>query len=178
MARPEKVKQVEEIKEKLDKSVAFLLTNYQGLTVEEINLLRRKMKKENMELKVVKNTLLRRALSEKSPDILNDFNDFLVGPTALAFSYEDPIKLAKLLVDFSKENEALKIKAGFLEGRKVTFEEVKMFATLPSREELLSKLLGILQAPIQNLVFILNSPTRGLVNILSEIKKKKEAQGG
>jgi|Deesub1362A_J573_1020465.scaffolds.fasta_scaffold06261_2 large subunit ribosomal protein L10 len=178
MARPEKVKQVEEIKEKLDKSVAFLLTNYQGLTVEEINLLRRRMKKENMELKVVKNTLLRRALSEKSQDILNDFSDFLVGPTALAFSYEDPIKLAKLLVDFSRENEALKIKAGFLEGRKVTFEEVKMFAALPSREELLSKLLGILQAPIQNLVFVLHSPTRGLVNILSEIRKKKEAQGG
>ncbi len=178
MARPEKVKQVEKIKEKLDKSVAFLLTNYQGLTAGEINLLRRKMKKENMELKVVKNTLLKRVLGEKSPDNLNDFNDFLVGPTALAFSYEDPIKLAKLLVDFSKENEALKIKAGFLEGRKVTFEEVKMFATLPSREELMSKLLSILQAPIQNLVFILHSPTRGLVNVLSKIKKKKETQGG
>lgn len=175
MVRPEKVEQVKEIKEKLDKSVAFLLTDYQGLSVEEINLLRRKMKKENMELKVVKNTLLRRALSEKSQHILNDFSEFLVGPTALAFSYEDPVKLAKLMVDFSKENEALQIKAGFLEGRKVTTEEVKMLASLPSREELLSKLLSLLQAPVQNLVFILQSPTRGLINVFSEIKKKKEA---
>ena len=174
MARPEKVEQVKEIKEKLEKSVAFLLTDYQGLTVEEINRLRREMKRENMELKVVKNTLLRRALKDFSVDYFEELEEFLVGPTAVAFSYEDPIKLAKLLTNFSRENEALKLKAGLLEGRKVTKEEIKKFALLPSKEELLSKLLGTLQAPIRNLMFVLQAPSRGLVTALSEIQKKKE----
>lgn len=144
----EKKKQVvAEIAEKLKTSKSTILTDYRGLTVAEITELRKQLREAGVEFKVLKNTLTRRATEEVG---LTELNESLTGPTAIAFSYEDVVAPAKILHKFAKDHEALEIKGGVVEGRIVSFDEVKALAELPSREGLLSMLLSVLQAPMRN----------------------------
>ncbi|EHL76283.1 MULTISPECIES: 50S ribosomal protein L10 [Bacillus] len=144
----EKKKQiVEEITEKFKNSVSTVVVDYRGLNVAEITELRKQLREAGVEFKVYKNTLTRRAAEAAE---LAEINDVLTGPNAIAFSNDDVVAPAKILNNFAKENEALEIKVGVIEGKVVSVEEIKALAELPSREGLLSMLLSVLQAPIRN----------------------------
>lgn len=138
---------VSEIATKLRDSKATVVVDYRGLNVAQVTELRKQLREANVEFKVYKNTMTRRATAEAE---LTELDASLVGPTAIAFSNEDVIAPAKILNDFAKKNDKLEIKAGIIEGRFVTLEEVKALAELPSREGLLSMLLSVLQAPMRN----------------------------
>lgn len=137
-----------EIADKLRASKSTIVVDYRGLTVSEATELRKQLREAGVEFKVYKNSLTRRAAESAE---MAELNEFLTGPNAIAFSNEDVVAPAKVLNDFAKDHEALEIKAGVIEGKLVTLDEVKAIATLPSREGLLSMLLSVLQAPIRNL---------------------------
>lgn len=138
---------VEEIASKLKESKSTIIVDYRGLNVSEVTELRKQLAKLTLSSKL-QNTMTRRAVEQAE---LNGLNDFLTGPNAIAFSTEDVVAPAKVLNDFAKNHEALEIKAGVIEGKVSTVEEVKALAELPSREGLLSMLLSVLQAPVRNL---------------------------
>ncbi|MDQ0215699.1 large subunit ribosomal protein L10 [Oikeobacillus pervagus] len=138
---------VEEIADKFKGSATSVVVDYRGLNVAEVTELRKQLREAGVEFKVYKNTLTRRAAEAAE---LAGLNESLTGPNAIAFSAEDVIAPAKILNEFAKNNEALEIKAGVIEGNVATVEEIKALAELPSREGLLSMLLSVLQAPIRN----------------------------
>src|SRR5699024_5125077 len=146
----QKQQHVDVITEQLKNSVSTILVDYRGLTVAEVTELRKQLRDAGVEFKVYKNTMTRRAVDSLG---LSELNEFLVGPSALAFSNEDVIAPAKIINNFAKEHEALEIKAGVIEGSYVPVEDVKAIASLPSREGLLSMLLSVLQAPVRNFAY-------------------------
>lgn len=146
----QKQQHVDVITEQLKNSVSTILVDYRGLTVAEVTELRKQLRDAGVEFKVYKNTMTRRAADSLG---LSELNEFLVGPSALAFSNEDVIAPAKIINNFAKEHEALEIKAGVIEGSYVPVEDVKAIASLPSREGLLSMLLSVLQAPVRNFAY-------------------------
>lgn len=167
-----KKKQVEELVSKMQNSVAGVLVNYQGIKVSDDTVLRANLRNVGVEYMVVKNTLL-----SKACDIVgfDEMQEVLTGMTAIAFSEEDPIAAAKILSEYSEKNKNYTIKLGFVEGNLIDVEEVKRLAKLPSREELIAKALGSLNAPITGLATVLNGNIRGLVVALNAIKEKQEA---
>ena len=140
---------VEKLVEKLKSAQAGVLVDYRGLTVEEDTNLRRKLREAGVEYKVVKNTLTRFAANEVG---LTGMDNELNGPTALAISVDDPVAPAKVIADFAKENECLKIKAGFLDGAVISLDEINKLAKTPSRDTLIAQIMGSLNAPVSNLV--------------------------
>jgi len=138
---------VEEITEKLKNSVTTVIVDYRGLNVSAITELRKQLREAGVEFKVYKNTLTRRAAEAAG---LEGLTEVLTGPNAIAFSTEDAVAPAKIINNFAKENEALEIKAGIIEGTIATADDIKALAELPSREGLLSMLLSVLQAPMRN----------------------------
>ncbi|NLY08777.1 MAG: 50S ribosomal protein L10 [Tissierellia bacterium] len=163
---------VEEIKSKIENSQALVLVDYRGLNVEQLNDLRSLYRKAGVDYKVYKNTMMTFAFKELG---LDGMEEFLAGPSAVAFSNEDPISAAKITEEFAKKNEALEIKAGVVEGKIIDVAGVKALATLPSKEELLAKALGSMNAPIQGFVNVLNGTMKGLVVALNAIAEQKEA---
>lgn len=143
----QKKQMVNEIADKFKNSASTIVVDYRGLSVGEVTELRKQLREAGVEFKVYKNTLTRRAAEAAE---ITGLNDSLTGPNAVAFSNEDVVAPAKILNEFAKKHEALEIKAGVLEGKLVSVEEVKALAELPSREGLLSMLLSVLQAPIRN----------------------------
>jgi large subunit ribosomal protein L10 len=164
---------LKELEKKLDENRHFVIVEYKGLTVEEMTKLRQQLREVESELKVAKNTLFNLAIKNKN---LPSFDDYLVGPNAFVFIREDAVKAAKKLFEFSKEHEALKIKAGFVEGHVFEEKQIEALSKLPSKEELIAKLLGSLKAPLYGLVSVAIGPVRGLTIALSEIAKQKEVQ--
>lgn len=146
----QKQQHVEVISEQLKNSVSTVLVDYRGLTVSEVTELRKQLRDAGIEFKVYKNTMVRRAADSVG---LSELNEFLVGPSAIAFSNEDVIAPAKIIHEFAKKHEALEIKAGVIEGSFVPAEDVKSIASLPSRDGLLSMLLSVLQAPVRNFAY-------------------------
>lgn len=146
----QKQQHVEVISEQLKNSVSTVLVDYRGLKVSEVTELRKQLRDAGIEFKVYKNTMVRRAADSQG---LSELNEFLVGPSAIAFSNEDVIMPAKIIHEFSKKHEALEIKAGVIEGSFVPAEDVKSIASLPSRDGLLSMLLSVLQAPVRNFAY-------------------------
>lgn len=138
---------VSTISEKIKNSQSTILVDYRGLTVAEVTELRKTLREAGIEFKVYKNSMVVRAAEAND---LKELAEHLTGPTAIAFSNEDVVAPAKILNDFAKKHEALEIKAGVIEGRIASLEEVKALAELPSREGLLSMVLSVLQAPIRN----------------------------
>ncbi|MET1250412.1 50S ribosomal protein L10 [Sporolactobacillus sp. STCC-11] len=143
-----KKKIVDEITGKLKDSVATIVVNYRGLSVAEVTELRQQLREAGVDYKVYKNTFARRATAIAG---LSELDDALKGPTAVSFSKDDVVAPAKVLYNFAKEHEALEIKAGVIEGKLTSVDEIKALAELPSREGLLSMLANVLQAPIRNL---------------------------
>jgi large subunit ribosomal protein L10 len=170
--RKDKEAVVADMAERLDRASALVLTNFSGLKVEQMTALRQQLRDKGYEYVVVKNTLLKRAAQGKPAHVLDDM---LEGPGGLAISYDDPVGLAKALVDFAKTNAKLEIRAGVLSGKLIAPEQVADLAKLPSREILLSMLLGALQGVPRNLVSVLAAVPRSLMNVLKAIEEKKAA---
>ena len=171
--RPEKASKVAELKDLLTASKGIVLVNYCGLTVAEDTELRAKMREAGVKYMVAKNTFIRIAAKEAG---IEGLDSVLEHNTALAFSAEDPVAPAKILNDFSKDHKALELKAGVLDGKVIAVDEVKALAELPSREELLAKLVGSMQAPISGLVNVLQGTIRNFVYTLEAVRQKKEQE--
>lgn len=142
-----KAEQVDAVAEKMKAAASIVVVDSCGLTVEQDTVLRRTLRENGVEFKVIKNSILTRA-AEKAG--LDEMKDLFVGPSAVAFSNEDVIAPAKVLSDFAKDAEALEIKGGAIEGAVSSKEEITALASLPNREGLLSMLLSVLQAPVRN----------------------------
>ena len=171
MVKKEKELKVEELTNKIKKNSGIVLTEYQGLTVAEISELRSQLRNIKCEYTVVKNTLSRLALKNAG---LDDFSKYFEGPTAIAIENGDPVAPAKILMNFAKTHAKLKIKAGVLDNKVISSNEIKVLSELPSKEVLIAKLLGTFQAPISNLVNVLAANIRSIVNVLDAIKKKQK----
>ena len=142
-----KAEQVDAVAEKMKAAASIVVVDSRGLTVEQDTVLRRTLRENGVEFKVIKNSILTRA-AEKAG--LDEMKDLFVGPSAVAFSNEDVIAPAKVLSDFAKDAEALEIKGGAIEGAVSSKEEIAALASLPNREGLLYMLLSVLQAPVRN----------------------------
>ncbi|MBP1153544.1 MULTISPECIES: 50S ribosomal protein L10 [unclassified Paenibacillus] len=143
----QKAQQVTVVADKLKESSCAIVADYRGLNVAQVTELRKQLREAGVEFQVLKNTLVRRATATAE---LSELNEYLTGPTAIAFSKEDIVTPAKILADFAKKNDKLNIKAGVVEGKVVDYNQIKALAELPSREGLLSMLLSVLQAPVRN----------------------------
>lgn len=142
-----KAQLVTEVAEQFKNASSVVVVDYLGITVEEATNLRAELRKAGVQFAVVKNSILSRAAKEAG---LEGMDDIFKGPSAVAFSNEDVVAPAKILADFAKKVEALEIKAGVVEGKVSSKEEIEALAKLPSREGLLSMLLSVLQAPVRN----------------------------
>ena len=173
MPRQEKVQQVELLTEKLKKAKVAVLTDYRGLTVSQMEELRAKLRGADVEYRVVKNTLARLAAVESGND---GFQEALKGPVAIAFGYDDLGAPSRLIAEFVRSTRLkLEIVGALAEGRVITPEQVRSLADLPSREVLISQLLGTLQSPIAQLVGTIQAPVSQLVSLLEAYKNKLEA---
>lgn len=160
-----KIEAVEDLKTRLDGVKTVVLTEYRGLTVQQLSDLRRQLRAVSAEYKVVKNRLAR--LAVKSSRLAN-LGAHLKGPTGVIFSKEDPVAVAKALHSFARTNQALSIKAGFVEGQMLPPAELRALADLPSREQLRAQLVGMIQGTLSRLVGVLTAPQRELVYVLQQ----------
>lgn len=172
MKKSEKIEISTGLSERLSKAKAIILTEYRGLKVSEITEIRREMRKNAAELKVVKNRLVKKAIagSDWSP-----LESHLKGPLALAISDQDPVIVSKILAKYAESFPALKIKVGSLRGSKILeSKEIEALSKLPSKEELYAKLLGTLMAPASGLVRVLQGVPQKLAIALKAIADKKQ----
>lgn len=145
-----KQQEVDVVVEKVKNSAAIVVVDYLGLTVEQVTDLRKQLRESGVEFKVIKNTIMRRALDTLEMEY---HEEVFQGPTAVAFSAEDVVAPAKILSEFAKNIEVLELKGGVIEGNVASKEEISRIATLPNREGLLSMLLSVLQAPVRNVAY-------------------------
>ena len=177
MNRTEKASAVEVLEADLAKTRNAILVGFTGLKVTEVTELRRQVRNSRSKYLVVKNTLALRATAGTP---LEAMSRFFVGPTAVAYNADNPVALARVLAAFAKTNPNLVFKGGIVEGRPVEAREIQAIAELPSREELVVRLLSLIQSPIRRLVAVLNGPARGLVGVVAQIadqKSKSDAAG-
>lgn len=170
MARPEKIARVERVAESLKDARSVILNDFTGLDVEKISQLRKLCRENNVEFRVVKNTLAIRGVKDTPAEGLTKYFE---GPTAIAVSREDENTAAKILAKFAEEHEAPKFKAGFVDGNVIDATAVLALSKLPSKEELLSKMLAGIMSPATGLVGVLQGPLRNLVSVLGQIKEAK-----
>lgn len=170
--RPEKAAKVAELKELLTNSKCAILVDFCGLTVAQDTVLRRKMREAGVNYSVVKNTLLRIAAEEAG---IEGLESVLEHNTAIAVAPEDPVAVAKIICEFAKENKALKVKIGVLDGKVISAEEIKALAALPPKEVLIAKMLGSMNAPISGFVNVLQGTIRNVVYALEAVRKQKES---
>jgi large subunit ribosomal protein L10 len=161
----EKIATVEDLRQRLDGAQAVVLTEYRGLTVRQLNELRKQLRAVRAEYKVVKNRLARIAGAAMGLDALRGD---LTGPTALVISREDPVAVAKALATFARTNQALAIKAGYVEGQVLPPADIKALSELPSKEVLRAQLVGAIQGPLAQLVGLLTASQRDIAYVLAE----------
>ncbi len=172
----EKDKIVQEIREKVSRSQIGILTDFKGLKVEDMTRLRRQLQEASAEIKVVKNTLLRRAAADDSP--IGPLLAHFTGPNALTLGYADPVALAKIVTKFAQDKPQLEIKAAVLGGQVLTAKELEALSKLPAREVLLAQLLGVLQGVPTGLVTVLAGVIRNLMNVLVAYRDKRTESEG
>jgi len=168
--RPAKIVEVQQLEGTVAKAVHAFLIDYKGLTVPAVTDLRRQIRGANSGYVVVKNTLALRAI-EGNP--LGSLKEHFTGMTGIAYSQTDVVALAKVLHAFGKTNPNLKVKAALLDGKPVPAKELQTLATLPSRLELVGKLLGLMQSPVRRLVTVLSAPHRHIAATLAAISNQK-----
>jgi large subunit ribosomal protein L10 len=171
--KAEKAATVAEITTRLKASSTAVLADYRGMTVGQMRDLRSKLRDGNVEMLVVKNTLARRAAKAAGYEPLSAE---LVGPIAMVFAADDVSAPARILNDFIRANRKMAIKGGLLEGQVITADTVTELADLPSREVLLSRLLGAMQAPLSSLASVLQAPMSKLARTLDAVRTQKESQ--
>lgn len=173
MKRSEKEQIVAEVQEKVSRAKSLYFADFTGITVEQVNELRREFRKAGIEYRVVKNTLARKALEMETG--YDKAIDKLVGPTAIAFGYDDPVAPAKILKKFHEKNDKLKVKACILEKQFYDGAQLAEIANMMSRPEIIAAILGSIQAPIAGVAGAINAVMRDLVSVIDAIEKKKAA---
>ncbi|WP_125565659.1 50S ribosomal protein L10 [Companilactobacillus insicii] len=138
---------VKEVAANLKGAKSVIVVDYLGLTVEQATAMRAELREQGATMQVIKNTVLRRAAEEAG---LEGLEEFFVGPTAIAYSEEDPVAPAKVAAKYAKDVESVEIKGGIIEGKAASLEEIQALATLPNRDGLLSMLVSVLQAPVRD----------------------------
>ncbi len=169
--RAEKAEYIKKIREKVEKANIVLVTDFKGLTVEEMETLRGMLREKGVEYQVVKNTLARIALKDTQFELLSEH---LKDNCAFAFGYDDPVVAAKVLGEYKKKNKNFIVKFGVFEGEFLDEAKIEELSKLASREEMLSKMLCTLNAVPTNFVCLFGNLLRGLLNVLTGIKDKKE----
>jgi large subunit ribosomal protein L10 len=167
-----KQKITEDLHERFSKSAIVVVADYKGLDVSAMNALRRKLREEDIEFQVAKNTLLIRAAKDTEVALIEDY---FKGPSAVALSYTDPVAPAKILAQFAKDNQKLEIKGGVLKNKVLDVDAIKALAKLPSREVLLGQLLSVLNEVPASFVRTIAEIPRSLLNVLTAIRDQKEA---
>ncbi len=171
MNRTEKSAEIELLKGKFAKAPLMILADYKGLKVEQFNHFRRKLEEQGSTVKVVKNRLAKIAIQGTELSVLSDY---FKGTTSVTTSGVDPVGPAKVFTEFVKDHEAVKFKAGFMAGKVLSRGEIEALAKLPSREELIAKMLGSMRTPARNWVNVLAQIPRQVVNVLAAIRDQKE----
>ena len=172
MNRDQKTALITELAERLASASLGVVTEYRGLTVAQMNKLRRELEGAGASYRVTKNTLTRRAIKETA---FARLEQLLRGPTGLVTAAKDPVAVAKILVRFAELNNKLKISGGVLDGETLPASSVSALAKLPSREVLIGQLLGLLQAPASQLLRTIQEPGASLVRLLGAIEKATQA---
>ena len=163
---------VQDIKDKFSRANSVVLLDYKGLTVEQVTDLRNQFRKADVEYHVLKNTMVNLAAQELQIDGLEEY---LKGPTAIAFSYDDPTAGPKIIAEYIKKNKRTEIKCGVIGTQTLKAPAVEALSELPSKEVLVAQLLGVMNGPARGLVTVLSGPARGLVTALSAIKDQMSA---
>ena len=171
MPTAEKTAAIEQLRETFGSAAAVFLADFTGLNVEKMTDLRRKCRSEGIQLKVIKNTLAVKACRELE---LTDLEPHFRGPTAMAVSTEDPVSPARVLMDFKKEHERPEVKLGFVEGRVLSADEVTALAKLPTRDQLISQVMQLAQAPASNFVGALENLMSKLVRTVDAVRDGME----
>jgi large subunit ribosomal protein L10 len=172
MLRTEKAEAIEVLKARFSKMTSAVFVDFAGMTVEQVTKLRQNFRQKGVEYKVIKNTLVKKALGDGAKGL----GIALKGMTGIAWSYEEPSAGARVVRDFRREVDKLKIKAGLLEGQVLDGKAVEdQLATLPSKDEARAMLLATMNAPAQNFVMLLNAPARDFVGVLAA--KQRAAEG-
>jgi large subunit ribosomal protein L10 len=174
LEKSEKERLIVEMSARLKKAQATFVVDYQGLSVESITQVRGELRKKHAEFQVVKNRLLKISARETGTEAIGDY---LVGPCAIAITYDDVVAPAKVLVEQAKKFEKLKIKIGQIGGKAIDLEAIKRLAELPGREVLLARTLSAMQAVPASFVRVLNGVMVNLLNVLKAVENQKQGQG-
>lgn len=172
MNRTEKTDAIAQMTEALGSAPHAFLIDFQGISVPDVTELRRQIRATGSEYVVVKNTLALRAVKDAP---IGALSEHFTGMTAVAWSKTDIVQLAKVLHQFGKTNPKIKVKAALVEGRPVPAAALESLASLPTRPELVARLLGLMQSPVRRLVTVLSSPQRKLAMTISAVAEKKSA---
>lgn len=173
MNKTEKSEIVSGIKEMIENASAVYLTDYSGITVEDINQIRNEFRKEGVNYKVFKNTLFQRAITESEK--FDKLGDHLVGMTGYAFASHNPVAPAKIIKKYFDTKQKLALKACYIENQYYDGKQLNLLASLPSKTEIIAGILGSIDAPVSGIVGAINALMRDLVSVIDEVSKKKAA---
>jgi large subunit ribosomal protein L10 len=169
----EKVETIEDFKTRLDGAKTVLVTEYRGLTVQQLSDLRKQLRGVSASYKIIKNRLAKLAMTDSD---LSKLGPHLKGPTGMVISKEDPVAVAKALHTFARTNQALAIKAGFIEGQVLPPADLKALSELPTKDAIRSQIIGAIQGPLAQLVGLLQATQRDLAYVLAERGKNAPAE--
>ncbi len=170
MPNKKNIEQVKELTERISRAKAVYVTEFHGLNVSEITKLRNEFFKADVEFKVAKNSLIKLAANNNDINVLDEF---LSGSTALAISYDEPVAPARVIKEFKKENDLPNVKSILFEGELISGDEFDRIADMPSKEQLLSTLILLLNSPLQKLASTLSSPVQNTLSVLANLKDNK-----
>jgi large subunit ribosomal protein L10 len=175
MARPEKVAEVQAIAERIQNAQSMVLADFTGLTVDQMTTFRRTCREKAVECRVVKNRLARIAADNAKMEIMKDH---LNGPTAILFGPESQVDPAKVVVDFAKDNEAMTVKGGFVDGKYLDSSQIVALSKIPGRDELIAKMMGSINSPLSGLAATMNGVVAALTRTIDAVGKQKAEAAG